>query len=193
MRKTDTLFIAIFVGFTVFADYAWSQSLDDFFGGSQSSGTPASVTTEDIAKNVKEELFNNQTPIERPKTAIDENLTVDVPPPAVNLDVADVVDKKGRYSPRLKINFTEFPLRSLTLANRTGKEQNTLSEASAADIIVLRIKNRLRLSAVDIVFEDRTAIISGTVPTDRQRSLVETMLRFEPGVDTVRNNIRVVP
>jgi len=132
-------------------------------------------------------------PIEVPVSAIEGPLFTEAPPPEVNLDAATVLDTKGRYSARWKINFTEFPLRSLDPTKHTGGGQNAPSETAKALAATLRIKNRLRLPQVDIAIEDRTAIVSGTVPTDRQRRLVEMILRFEPGIDTVQNRLTVAP
>jgi plasmid stability protein len=87
----------------------------------------------------------------------------------------------------LTINFTEFPLRSLAAAHGRSVEAKT-----QAEIVVQRIQTRLREPKIDLVVKDRTAILSGTVATDRQRDLAESMLRFEPGIDVVQNEIIVV-
>jgi hypothetical protein len=126
-------------------------------------------------------------------SAIEGLLVVDHAEPEVNRTVIEVIDTRtGRNQPRLKINFAEFPLRSLTEVSRPNNGRTTQA-GSSAEIVALRIQNRLRVSPFHLAIEDRTAILSGAVATERDRKLIETMLRFEPGISTVKNEMTVVP
>jgi hypothetical protein len=122
-------------------------------------------------------------------SAIEGPLVADVVVSEVNRTTVEVIDTQtGRYSPRLKINFAEFPLRSLDDVNKHGVQTGT-----PVEMVVQRIQGRLRGPEFQLAVEDRTAIVSGTVSTERERKLIESMLRFEPGISVVRNEIAVVP
>ena len=105
----------------------------------------------------------------------------------------------ARYTPRLRINFDEFPLVSLISTEKTDSEESngrstngrSARNGATTNVIIKRIQNRLRLPHIDLVVQDRVATVSGTVETERQRKLVESMLRFEPGINSVRNEITV--
>ena len=118
--------------------------------------------------------------------------------PAVNQTQADIFigdARTSRYTPRVRVNFAEFPLVSLTSAESTDNAANnsrTARNGTSTNVVIQRIQNRLRLPPIELVVENRVATVSGTVPTERQRNLVETMLRFEPGIDSVRNELVVV-
>jgi hypothetical protein len=125
--------------------------------------------------------------------SIEGPLVVDFEVPEVNLTVVEIIDTRtGRYPPRLTINFAEFPLRSLTETSRLNNGRSVQTSTQAA-IIVQRIQSRLRVPEFQLAVEGRTAIISGTVATERERGLIESMLRFEPGINSVQNEITVVP
>jgi hypothetical protein len=138
-----------------------------------------------------EDAMTTPVPVGQPTSSIDEGtqLVVETEGPEVNLEVAEAIDTKtGRYPPRLKIDFSEFPLRSLdSTSKRTGEPK------TQKDIIAQRIQRRLRVPKIDLVVKNRIAVISGTVSTERQRNLAESMLHFEPGIDVVQNEIAVVP
>jgi len=125
--------------------------------------------------------------------SIEGPLVVDFEVPEVNLTVVEIIDTRtGRYPPRLTINFAEFPLRSLTETSRLNNGRSVQTSTQAA-IVVQRIQSRLRVPEFQLAVEGRTAIISGTVATERERGLIESMLRFEPGINSVQNEITVVP
>jgi hypothetical protein len=48
-----------------------------------------------------------------------------------------------------------------------------------------------RFAGTNIDMDGRTAILRGTVATDRDRRLAERLLMLEPGVDSVRNELTV--
>jgi len=196
MRSIYTLIVIGFISFAGFTAYAQptdsgdtiESMLDSLTIGGSSSGMPipdiGGVTRQGIGTPV---LAEPQTPI------IEAPLVVDVVVPEVNRTTAEVIDSRtGRYPPRLKIDFTECPLRSFTNTNHTDIGRSAES-GTPTDIVVQRIQNRLRVPHILLVVRDRIAVVSGTVATDRQRNLAESMLRFEPGIDTVQNKITVVP
>ena len=177
MRKITLFIITGFIGFTSFAAHA--QSPSDLEAALQSLGNAASIT--DLMQGV----MDSSAPVEF-ITIIDAPLVVEAGVPEVNQTIAPAYvggAQAGRYAPRLKIDFAEFPLRSFTSADRAETEQ----------IVLQRIQSRLRVHQINLVVQDRTAIVSGRVATERQRSLGEAMLRFEPGIDSVQNQITVTP
>ena len=177
MRKITLFIMTGFIGFAGFSAYA--QLPSDLETALQSLGNAASVA--DLLQGVKDA----SAPVES-ITIIDAPLVVEAGVPEVNQAMASAYiggTQTGRYAPRLKIDFAEFPLRSFTPADRTNTGQ----------IVLQRIQSRLRAHQIDLVVKDRTAIVSGNVATERQRSLAEAMLRFEPGIDSVQNQITVTP
>ena len=195
MRKVQTLIFVgciSFAGFTVHAQQPPGETatptadslMQDLLGNSSTSGVKS---VEDMLSGTTE--TDTTTP---PIPDIENLLTTDAPIAEVNVDTVEAIDSRtGRYPPRLKINFTEFPLRSLESASRAKIERNGEAKTQA-DIVVRRIQSRLHLSQIDLVVKDRTATLSGTVETERQRSRAELMLRFEPGIDIVHNELTVI-
>ena len=53
------------------------------------------------------------------------------------------------------------------------------------------LTNRPQLRGIDVRMDGRTAIISGVVPTQRDRRMSEMLIRLEPGVSAVVNEISV--
>jgi len=189
-RITALVFAFIFagcIGFTGVAAYAQS-GIDPLFDLTTLGGASGASMGE-ITGNITEQIMGSTGPTEQQTSAIDAgSLAVEVAVPEVNQTVIEVIDTRGRYSPRLKVNYREFPLRSLA-----AKNGRTIEKKTHVEIVTQRIQSRLRVPNIELVVEDRTAILSGTVATKRQRDLAESMLRFEPGIDAVRNNLTVVP
>jgi len=181
MRKVYTLIFIGYIslsGFAVHAQPSGSSSVNPTFQSSSStgsSGLPAGVTMYEVPSSMMD------------TSAIEKGLLdMDVVVPEVSQPVVEAVDSKTkRNTPRLKINFTEFPLRSWDVSSGRSAAK------TPAEIVAQRIQDRLKTSSIDLVIRNRTAIISGTVPSERQRGLAETMLRFEPGIDAIQNNITV--
>lgn len=154
----------------------------------------SNMSITDIMENVTSQLMPTEPAEQTEQTAETEvPLTVKAEISTANLPTAETLDTKRRYQPRLRINFSEFPLRSFTPAKHADGGHDPQPETAALLAVTVRIRDRLRLPQINLAVEDRTAIVSGTVATDRQRCLVESMLRFEPGIDAVQNNITVVP
>jgi hypothetical protein len=179
MRKVCTLVLAgcvSFMGFSVYAQFPMSPAA---LGG---FATPSFM-----AESVIGQFIDTLVPMEQQTSAIEGPLVVyEAEIPEVNQAIAEVIDSRtGRYLPRLKIDFTEFPLRTLV----NGTDGRISRNGTSTDVLIQRIQNRLRVSQIDLTVENRVATVSGTVATKRQRSLVESMLHFEPGIDTVKNEI----
>ena len=110
--------------------------------------------------------------------------------PETNREAATVLIGNTRYGPRLRIDFREF--QPIIITNGATASRNGRNGATTY-AVVQRIQNQLRLPQIDLEVQNRVAIVSGTVETEHQRRLVASMLRFEPGIDSVRNEITVVP
>jgi len=174
MRSVYTLTFVGFISFTGFAVHA-------------QPGTGPGTSMESAIQSFAADGASSGISIEGP-------LVVDFEIPEVNQTIVDVLigdERTGRYTPRLTINFAEFPLRSLT-ENRPNNGRS-VQTGSQADIVVQRIQSRLRVSEFQLAIEDRAAIISGTVATERERKLIESMLRFEPGIGKIQNEITIAP
>ena len=191
MRIVQTLiFIGCisFTGFTAYAQFQGILSTDSMRQTLESGGISSGNVS---LSNILEGMRDVDTIVE-PVLVIEGPLVIEDVTPDTNQVITEIIDTRtGRYPPRLKINFAEYPLRSLTRVGRTESKSNV--ETTVVATITKRVENRLRLSQFNIVVEDRTAIVSGTVSTERQRSLVESMLHFEPGIDAVQNKLTVIP
>ena len=58
---------------------------------------------------------------------------------------------------------------------------------------VSRLPARAGMRNINVSMVGRTAVISGTVGTDRERRMSELLMRLEPGVSQVQNNVVVSP
>jgi hypothetical protein len=196
MHKIHTLICVGLAGFISFAGYTVYA---------QPPGSAATSSTESMMQQLMgggstgsaiDNIMNSMgltTTTDMPTITLEAPLTIDAPPPEVNKGTIDVIDARtGLYPPRLKINFAEFPLRSFATEEHPVSERKAGTKASA-NIVAKRIQDRLRVPQIDLIVKDRMATVTGTVTTERQRKLVESMLRFEPGIDTVKNEITITP
>ena len=191
MHKIQTLVFIGCISFTGFAALAQQPgtpiTTDDMMGQLLSGSAGAGVTDVAAALSAPPETGITEEAV----STIEGPLVIEVATPEVNVSTVEAVDSlTQRYPPRLKINFSEFPLRSLESAKRA---QNGRNAKMLTEIVAQRIQTRLHLPQLELVVKDRTATISGTVETERQRDLVARMLRFEPGIDAVQNELTVVP
>jgi hypothetical protein len=153
---------------------------------------------ESILESMTQKMKSTINTEDSVKSAVEGKLIVEEVIPETNRTVVETVDTKTkRYSPRLKLNFTEFPLRPLS-----GKIVGTAENEKSADLfeqtntvithdITRRIQGHLRTQEIQFEFKNRTVRLSGTVKTSRQRELAEMMIRMEPGVDKVTNDLVV--
>ena len=189
MHNVYTIICAGLISFAGLTAHA--QPLPNFvgFGGSQplanGEGTSISETMQGVVGQLTEAAVEQVTVLEGP-------LVLETEVPEVNQRTVDFIDSQtGRYPPKLKIDLTEFPLRSLTDTSRSHNGRS-VQTGTPTEMIVQRIQDRLRIPQFSLTVEDRTAIISGKVTTERQRSLIESMLRFEPGISAVRNEMTII-
>jgi len=179
-----------FSGFVAQAQLPGVSSTDRFFDSMIPGGGSTGASTGSGVDEMMGQMANTSGPIGQQTSAIEEGLLdVSIPIPEASQPAVQAIDTKTkRYPPRLKINFSEFPLRSLASTSRRSADSKTQT-----DIIAQRVQSRLQTPHIALVVHDRVAIVSGTVATERQRGLAESMLRFEPGIDVVQNNITVAP
>ncbi|MDR3199146.1 MAG: BON domain-containing protein [Planctomycetaceae bacterium] len=160
------------------------------------------VSLENSIDNIMESMMQKMQPTtnttDSVKSAVEGKLIVEEVIPETNRTVVEAVDTKTkRYSPRLKIDFTRFPLRPLS-----GKIAGTVENKESADLfeqtnavitndIARRVQNHLQIREIQFEFKNRTVRLSGTVKTSRQRELAEMMLRMEPGIDKITNDLAV--
>jgi osmotically-inducible protein OsmY len=89
-------------------------------------------------------------------------------------------NKSKIYDPRLQIAFP--------VVRRTSDElRAALSERLAPSAV---FPGGAR---IEVAVEDRTAILRGEVAERQDAVLAELLVRFEPGVDSVRNELTVAP
>ncbi|GHT45443.1 hypothetical protein FACS189454_04940 [Planctomycetales bacterium] len=155
-------------------------------GADQAADTPIDSVVETITNRMSAKPATEQSI----KSAIEGKLVAEGIIPETNQKVLEAIDTNtGRYPPRLKVDFVEFPLR--ILANNEEILFDAELKHETGNDIETRIRECLQVPNIYITFKNRTAIITGRVRTLRQRSLIETMLRIEPGIDTVQNNLTV--
>jgi len=86
--------------------------------------------------------------------------------------------RKGIYYPRLEIAFdTDVSEPSPELAAVKARVSERVTGVAGDN--------------VELTIEGRTAFLTGAVSSHRAAELAEQLLRFEPGVDRVENNLRV--
>jgi hypothetical protein len=191
MYRIIALIFAGCIGLTGFTSYAQpgGDIFDEMMRSMASGGTSSGATSG--GGSITEQFMGSTGPTQQQTSAIEEgqSLAVDVEVPEINQTVVEVIDTRtGRYQPRLKVNFHEFPLRSFAAKIRRGTEEKTHT-----DIVAQRIQSRLCVPNIELVVENRTATLVGSVATERQRNLAESMLRFEPGIDSVQNELILLP
>ncbi|MDR0610706.1 MAG: BON domain-containing protein [Planctomycetaceae bacterium] len=153
---------------------------------------------ESIVESMTQKMKSTENTEASVRSAVEGKLVVEEVIPETNRTVVEAVDTKTkRYSPRLKLNFVEFPLRPLS-----GKIVKTAENEESADLfeqtntvitrdIARRIQSHLRTQEIQFEFKNRSVRLSGTVKTLRQRELAEMMIRMEPGIDSVTNDLVV--
>jgi len=192
MRKIYAIICAGCISCTSFAVYAQPGDMESAIQQIVSGNASSGISVANIVQSVGDQVMDMSTNAVEIST-IEGPLVISADVPETNRTVVTATDTRtGRYSPRLKINFAEFPLRSFTETTRSNNGRN-VQTGTPTEIIARRIQDRLRVPEFDLAIADRTAIISGTVETERQRKLIESMLRFEPGISAVRNEIKIVP
>ncbi|MEM8668894.1 MAG: BON domain-containing protein [Planctomycetota bacterium] len=70
----------------------------------------------------------------------------------------------------------------------------SLAPAMVQQVVTARfqsLETRPQLQSINVRMEGRTAVLTGTVPTRSDRRMSEMLMRLEPGVSTVVNQIAV--
>ena len=197
MKRVCAFIIAGYISFTGFTVQAQlstgSEALMDRTIEALTGASSTEISSATIINTVVADVMNTTESTGPIVSSIQGALSVNTPVPEANKTPVDIVDTKTkRYIPRMKIDFAEFNLSSLMSASRSNNGRRGETK-TRADIVVERIQIRLRAPQIELAVQDRTATISGTVETERQRSLAESMLLFEPGIDVVKNEIVVKP
>jgi osmotically-inducible protein OsmY len=86
--------------------------------------------------------------------------------------------KKGMYYPKLDLDsLDQGEAELLSPANQLGEIQERLRQQGNPGI--------------QVGLESGVTVLRGEVATERDSELIEAMLGFEPGVDRIRNELRV--
>ena len=64
---------------------------------------------------------------------------------------------------------------------------------SSAMLRLRTLPNQQQMRGVNVTMRGKTAVISGVVATDRDRRMSELLLRLQPGVRSVENQVVVSP
>jgi len=104
----------------------------------------------------------------RPSTAPDANRTA---PPST-------VARTGVYEPRLSIAFDVTPPPAEAVAEDLARLLQAAPSLHAT-------------SPIEVSVEGRVATLRGEVASERDRLLAERLILFEPGIDSVRNELKV--
>ena len=162
-------------------------SMESMFGSMTAGSGGKEVSLTDSIDQMMQSL-SDAGPVENTEesvqTAITGPLVVEEAIPETNREVVEAIDRKtNRYSPRLKLDFKDFPLMRPTA---------TVGTSIPVERLIKHLQFRLRLDTpIALEFQDRTACLHGTVATEQQRELAGLILRLEPGVDTVKNELVV--
>ncbi len=195
----------------VFIVFLWIPFSFGQVGQSSGSGLPSvsdmlgagNQTTDEMldsaVDSMMEQMQTQEVTEETVQSAISGGFATEgAAPPEVNQEAAEAVDTKTqRYAPRIQLDFTEFPLRRISgrfagvLRENDDVEEFEQSNKSLTNGIVKRIQTRLQIDTVRFEFKNRVATLSGNVATARQRDLIGFMVRLEPGIDFVKNDIVV--
>ncbi len=170
--------------------------LDSFL--SESPDTSAEEIVESAQESLMAQMETEEVTAETVQSAIEGELITEDAAPVVNQEAAEAIDSRTqRYAPRIKLDFNEFPLRRLSgrfagvIREDADVEELEQTNSSLSHGIVKRIQMRLHVDTVRFTFKNRTAVLTGSVSTERQRELIGSIVRMEPGIDQVKNEIRV--
>ncbi len=86
---------------------------------------------------------------------------------------------KGMYYPRLEVDFEDL-----------GQGVPRPSDLKVSSQLKERIQT-VSQGRVDITVKDGDAILRGAVDSKRTSELIENLLRFEPGIDHITNQLEV--
>ena len=118
-------------------------------------------------------------------------VTNDTPTLAVGTEIIDgdtnvdsVAVASGRmYTPRLNIDYQKFPIP--TYANMTDEVQQ-----KRMDKLNRQLQKRFG-DTVKVDFQDNIHYLRGTIPSERQKEVLEIFIKMEPGIQQVQSEIVV--
>lgn len=93
---------------------------------------------------------------------------------------------RGMYRPRMSIGFDIPAPQQLPTAARGLQSSDQPPVAKALATLARQHNLQISLSATE-----RSATLTGTVPTEHDRQIAELLLKFEPGLENVTNDLRV--
>ena len=116
----------------------------------------------------------------REVTTAVEDLEIETAPDANQAPQPVLPPRATMYPPRLAVGFS-FPVRAPT--ETTARLTNRLASALSLPAS----------SSIEVTVEGGAATLRGEVQSERQRRLAALLVRFEPGIAEVRNELRVAP
>ena len=166
-------------------------TMDQFFAPSD-TGESAKLSIEESVGQMMANMESRRTVRNVQITSLTDALNAiaieETPEPETNQNIIESVDPKTkRYPPRLFVDFRIFPLQRTT--TKLG------SPKISADSLKRNIERRLGVHDVHFSLQNRVMTLTGTVPGEHERQMVELMVRLEPGVDQIENElvIKLVP
>ena len=124
---------------------------------------------------------------EKRLSAIDEGdaLVAFADSPSVNEEAIRTLNAQpaGMYRPRLKVNMADFPPAN---AKVSGIDRRLL-------VLQEHLQTRLVRStgSITLALDGETLVLTGSVENEQQKKLLERVVRLEPGVTVVRNELVV--
>ena len=104
--------------------------------------------------------------------------------PTVRVNRTATEPRRGMYRPRLRIGFSPQPL----VQGGTGQKDLHPFNRISQPLRELSAERRFQISYVPT---ERVATLAGTVATEHDRRIAELLVSFEPGVETVKNDLQV--
>ncbi len=117
-------------------------------------------------------------------TGLEGPLTVEEVVSDINRSLAPIGTDVAMYSPRLSIDFQDFP----------RVHDSAVKLDANLDALTRHLENRLALTGrIELVQEDTEIVLRGTVDSSRQYRLTEMVARTTPGVNRLRNELTIEP
>ena len=124
----------------------------------------------------------------RPRTEsvvdVDSTLAVSTDIVGTDTDVNTDLFQEGRmYTPKLVVDYQKFPIP--TYAAMSGEVRQT-----RLDRLNSQLQKRFG-ETVQIDYRENIHYLRGTVPSERQKEVLELFLKMEPGIQEIRNEVVV--
>ena len=105
--------------------------------------------------------------------------------PNVRVNRPATISRRGIYRPRLQIAFSVQPAEQ---PESLPQDHQAPFETLSGSVRELSREHSFRITHDP---RERSATLTGTVPTEHDRQIAELLVLFEPGVETVENDLRV--